>query len=389
MSAPSPTAPDPASVSEQPESNLRYWLALLHTPGVGPATSHRLLEKFSSPETLFSLPRGELQQAGVPQPVAEQLQRTDWSAVDRDLLWLEAADNHLLTCQDPQYPRLLAESGQHPPLLFVHGQMTTLSQLQLAIVGSRHPSRAGEQNALAFSRHLAMQGLVITSGLALGIDACAHQGALDAGGRSLAVMGTGLDRVYPASHRQLAHRIAEQGALISELPPGTPPQAQNFPRRNRIISGLSLGVLVVEAARRSGSLITARCALDQGRDVFAIPGSIHNPLSRGCHELIRNGAKLVEAAEHILEELGSLALGEITGSKTAPCADSRPAEIDNEYQQLLQQMGHDPVTIDELVSHCSLTPEQLSSMLLILELEGYVTSGHGGRYTRTRKEKLT
>jgi DNA processing protein len=230
---------------------------------------------------------------------------------------------------------------------------------------------------------------VITSGLALGIDAAAHQGALDAGGQTIAVMGTGLDRVYPASNRELAHRIAEQGALISELSPGTPPLAQNFPRRNRIISGLSLGVLVVEAAQRSGSLITARCALDQGRDVFAIPGSIHNPLSRGCHELIRNGAKLVETAEHILEELGSLALGEITSSQTTTGAVENRAELDKEYLQLLEQMAYDPVSVDELVSRSGLTPEQLSSMLLVLELEGYVASSHGGRYTRTRKESLT
>jgi DNA processing protein len=212
---------------------------------------------------------------------------------------------------------------------------------------------------------------------------------LDAGGSTIAVMGTGLDRVYPASHRELAHRIAESGALVSELSPGTPALAQNFPRRNRIISGLSLGVVVVEAAQRSGSLITARCALEQGRDVFAIPGSIHNPLSRGCHELIRNGAKLVETAEHILEELGALALGEITGKQTTENTDINTLQMDEEYQLLLEKMGYDPVSVDELISISGLTPEQLSSMLLLLELEGYVSSSHGGRYARTRKESLT
>lgn len=389
MSAPNRPTTDTVSVSGQHEITRRHWLALLHTPGIGPATCHRLLDKFSSPECLFSRTVSELQQAGVPQSVAQSLQQPDWHAVDQDMRWLDAADNHLITCQDPEYPRLLSESGQPPALLFVHGQVAALTQLQLAIVGSRHPTRGGEENALAFSRYLAGQGLVISSGLALGIDAIAHQGALDAGGRTLAVMGTGLDRVYPASHRELAHRIAEQGALISELPPGTPPLAQNFPRRNRIISGLSLGVLVVEAAQRSGSLITARCALDQGRDVFAIPGSIHNPLSRGCHELIRNGAKLVETAEHILEELGSMALGEMTSHKKAHNTHNKPAEMDQEYQQLLHAMGYDPVSVDELVNRSGLTPEQLSSMLLLLELEGYVTSGHGGRYMRARKEGLT
>ena len=382
----------PIADSETPpqrNSALRYWLALLHTSGVGPVTCHRLLDKFSDPKALFSLPASELRQAGVPQSVAEALQKPDWSSVDQDMHWLQGKDNHLITCQDPEFPQLLIESGQPPPVLFVHGQLATLTQLQIAIVGSRHPTRGGEQNAKAFAHHLAGQGLVITSGLALGIDAAAHQGALDAGGQTIAVMGTGLDRVYPASNRELAHHIAEQGALVSELSPGTPPLAQNFPRRNRIISGISLGVLVVEAAQRSGSLITARCALDQGRDVFAIPGSIHNPLSRGCHELIRNGAKLVETAEHILEELGSLALGEITSRQTAASAVDNPAEMDNEYLQLLEQMAYDPVSVDELVSRSGLTPEQLSSMLLVLELEGYVASSHGGRYTRIRKESLT
>ena len=389
MSANNLPIADSETTSPQRDSVLRYWLALLHTSGVGPATCHRLLDKFSDPKALFSIPVSELRQAGIPQSVAEALQQPDWSSVDQDMRWLQGKDNHLITCQDPEYPQLLIESGQPPSVLFVHGQLATLTQLQMAIVGSRHPTRGGEQNAKAFANHLSGQGLVITSGLALGIDAAAHQGALDAGGQTIAVMGTGLDRVYPASNRELAHHIAEQGALISELPPGTPPLAQNFPRRNRIISGISLGVLVVEAAQRSGSLITARCALDQGRDVFAIPGSIHNPLSRGCHELIRNGAKLVETAEHILEELGSLALGEITSGQATTVANDKPPEMDKEYQQLLQQMGYDPVSVDELVSHCGLTPEQLSSMLLVLELEGYVTSSHGGRYTRTQNESLT
>ncbi len=381
------TTKDSVSI-DQTEARLRHWLALLHAPGLGPATFHKLLDHTVEPSDLFSLPAGELRNLGLADTVLDYLRQPDWAAVDRDLEWASADNNHLLTLTDPRYPVLLRELSQPPPILFVTGQADLLSRLQLAVVGSRHPTRGGEQNALAFSRHLAAHDLVITSGLALGIDAAAHRGALDSGGKTLAVMGTGLDRVYPARHRQLAHDIAEQGALVSEFPPGMPPLAQHFPRRNRIISGLSLGVLVVEAALRSGSLITAQRALEQGRDVFAIPGSIHNPLARGCHALIRNGAKLVETSEHILEELGALALDNLTRTATDRELPSPQPSLDPEYRQLLEQMAFDPVSIDELVNRCGLTAEQLSSMLLLLELDGQVTSSHGGRYCRIQKESL-
>lgn len=298
--------------------------------------------------------------------------------------WLEAPGNHLVALDDPRYPDLLRQIPDPPPVLYVHGDPELLGNLQLAIVGSRNPSRGGLENARAFASHLAGAGLTITSGLALGIDAEAHRGALAAGGTTIAVTGTGLDRVYPARHHDLAHAIAEHGALVSEFPPGTPPRPAHFPQRNRIISGLALGTLVVEAARRSGSLVTARHALEQGREVFAIPGSIHNPLARGCHALIRQGAKLVETAEDILEELGALAGAAVPehATRTSP---EPPASLDPEYQRLLDALGHDPVSIDDLVRRSGLTAESVSSMLLILELQGYVAPEAGGRYARIDK----
>jgi DNA processing protein len=298
--------------------------------------------------------------------------------------WLAAPGNHLLRLDDPRYPDLLRQIPDPPPVLYVRGDPAALGNLQLAIVGSRNPTRGGLENARAFAAHLAGAGLTITSGLALGIDAAAHEGALAAGGTTIAVTGTGLDRVYPARHRELAHRIAGQGALVSEFPPGTPPRPAHFPQRNRIISGLSLGTLVVEAARRSGSLVTARHALEQGREVFAIPGSIHNPLARGCHALIRQGAKLVETADDILEELGALAVA-VTADATAPDAPAGAGELDPEYRRLLDALGHDPLPIDELVARSGLTAESVSSMLLILELQGYVAPEAGGRYARIDK----
>jgi DNA processing protein len=251
------------------------------------------------------------------------------------------------------------------------------------MVGSRNPSITGRETAHDFARTLAAAGMVITSGLAQGIDTACHQGTLDGGGQTIAVAGTGLDRVYPASNRELAHAIIEAGgALISEFPPGTLPHAGNFPRRNRIISGLSLGTLVVEAALRSGSLITARLAAEQGREVFAIPGSIHNPLARGCHQLIRQGAKLVESAADVLEELAPqlyAALAEMP-EESAPAS----SELDEEYQALLACIGHETTPVDRLVERSGLTAEAVSSMLLILELQGFVESAAGG-YARTAK----
>ena len=337
---------------------------------------------------MFAADRAAWTQAGAPDAALDYLRAPDWRQVEQDLVWLERPGNHLLTLDDPRYPPLLRQIPYPPSLLFVHGDPSCPRAPQLAIVGTRNPTPLGRETAQRFAAHLAEAGLVITSGLALGIDAAAHQGALSsAGGRTLAVMGTSLDRVYPARHRDLAHAIAERGALVSEFPIGTPAAAGNFPQRNRLISGLALGVLVVEAAAQSGSLITARLANEQGREVFAIPGSIHNPLAKGCHALIRQGAKLVETATDIVEELGSLAAAGRADVPlvTAPSSATPAAQLlDEEYRQVLTAMGDESVGIDLLVERCGLTAEALSSMLLILELEGYVAAIPGGLYSRLK-----
>lgn len=342
----------------------------------------RLLEQFESAAAVFAADRVALRSLELPDAALDYLARPDWRGVDEDLAWLERPGNHLLRLDDSRYPLLLRQIPYPPPLLFVHGDPDCLRLPQLAIVGSRNPTPLGRETAQRFAAHLAECGLLITSGLALGIDAAAHQGALTRG-RTIAVMGTSLDRVYPAQHRNLAHAIAERGALVSEFSIGTSPAAGNFPQRNRLISGLALGVLVVEAAAQSGSLITARLANEQGREVFAIPGSIHNPLAKGCHALIRQGAKLVETAEDILEELGALA-ATTRETASAPPATVPPAALDQEYRQLLAAMGDEPVGIDLLVDRCGLTAEAVSSMLLILELEGYVAAIPGGLYGRLK-----
>lgn len=365
------------------ERELAAWLALRRTPGLGATGLVRLVEALGSARAALTADRRSLESAGLsPETAAAVAAASDEDAAP-DLRWLEGEHRHILTLRDPRYPPRLRQIPQAPPLLFVAGDPGLLGDPQLAIVGSRHPTPAGRQTAQEFARHLASAGLTITSGLAMGIDAAAHEGALAAGGATIAVAGTGPDRVYPARNRALARRIAETGAVISEFPVGTPARPEHFPRRNRIISGLSLGTLVVEAARRSGSLITARLAGEQGREVFAIPGSIHNPLARGCHALIREGAKLVETAEDILMELrdiiGPLPVPEPPQATQGPQPPEDPA-----YQALLEAMGWEPVGVDSLVQRTGLTPEAVSSMLLILELRDCVASMSGGAYLRLK-----
>ena len=294
---------------------------------------------------------------------------------------LQLENRHLLTLGDDRYPDLLAAIAGPPERLFIIGNPEVLHLPALAIVGSRNPTKGGAQNAFEFARHLAGAGFCIVSGLAQGIDTAAHRGALAAGAPTIAFLGHGIDRVYPAVNRDLAHEIAGQGALVSEFPLGTAPNRALFPQRNRLISGVSLGTVVVEAARRSGSLITARLAAEQGREVFAIPGSIHNPLSRGCHQLIREGAKLVEAADDIVAELAPLAGHLLQASDKTAAAPGMNKDADDEYVKLLEALGHDPVSADELVGRSGLTINQVSSMLLILELEGKIEKLSGGRYS--------
>jgi len=373
-----------------PMSDLEAWLKLTRTPGIDAAAVESLLHHFGSAEQATAAGPDTWRRIGLashPDRAGAEIA----ADVTLALEWLQAdpVRHHLLTLASADYPPLLRRIQDPPVALFIDGNPGLLAEPQLAVVGSRNPSPGGRDNALAFAGFLSRCGLVITSGLALGVDSQAHRGALDDGESTIAVCGAGLDVVYPRANAELASRIAEHGALVSEFFPGTAPLRGNFPRRNRLISGLALGVLVVEAALRSGSLITARLAAEQGREVFAIPGSIHNPMARGCHRLIREGAKLVESAEDVLAELGPL-VGSLGDNVTSPVvSDQGPQESseapDAEYMRLLDACGSDPVSVDQLVERTKLTAAEVSSMLLILELQGYVESGTGGRYTRAGK----
>ncbi|PJK10191.1 DNA-protecting protein DprA [Lysobacteraceae bacterium NML08-0793] len=308
----------------------------------------------------------------------------------RSLAWLEAPDHHLLFFGDADYPALLAQSADPPLALFVAGEPGYLWQPQIAIVGSRRASVGGRENAHAFARQLALRGFAISSGLAAGIDRAAHEGALSCpDGLTLAILGCGIDTAYPASHRALMQTIAERGALVSEYPPGTPPLQHNFPARNRIVAALSAGTLVVEAAERSGALITARLAAEAGREVFALPGSIHNPMARGCHHLLRNGATLATCPEDIasallpmLKHLGQALQARLDAEKPTPATIAKP--LSNDLQDILQVMGYDPVTLDMLVERTGQSVTALASRLLTLELEGHIQVEHG-RYTRSHR----
>lgn len=360
---------------------LNYWLAALHLP-IRPHKFMIWLAHFSNIERLFQASREELYAAGIGADHIEALKNPDWQSVEKDLAWATVADHHLLSIEDEYYPRLLKETADPPLLLYVQGNKQALSQLQLAIVGSRKATHTGLNNAERFAYYLADAGLAITSGLALGVDAAGHRGALNAKGITLAVAGTGLEHIYPRSHRFLLDDILNhQGAILSEFPLSTPPQAQNFPRRNRIISGLSIGVLVVEAELKSGSLITARHALEQGREVFAIPGCIHQPRARGCHALIKQGAKLVETVTDILEEL-SFGFGHLqlrVDQKTdMPAKENKPLELTPLEQRVFEQIEYEMTPIDVIILRSGLTIGEVSSILLALELRQLIQSVQGG-----------
>lgn len=374
----------------------RLWALLLRVPGL---TYEAVTAGLAATATVAELLRSSestLRQFGFSESASRALRSPNWTQVDADLAWLVAEPGrHLVPLTSPLYPPLLANTRGAPPALYVRGSPALLTTPQLAMVGSRNPTAGGVETAHRFAAYLAGGGLTITSGLAEGIDAASHRGALSAPGVTIAVCGTGLDEVYPRQNAALAEEIAATGALVSEFPPGTPPRKDHFPRRNRIISGLSFGTLVVEAAKQSGSLITARLAAEQGREVFAIPGSIHNPMARGCHQLIREGAKLVETAGDILSELqlflpsapsGNLQLIEKNKDPGVPAAAGRgadpAAELDNEYGILLDALGFDPLDLSTLADRSGLKPDAVASMLLILELRGEVETRPGGRYCR-------
>jgi DNA processing protein len=360
------------------------WLILTLASAVRGRHVARLLDNFNSIDDLVSASPAELTTAGFNETIAAGISHPDEKQLELCHRWLAGADRHIVNIFEDEYPPLLREIADPPVLLFVQGNAGVLTLPQFAIVGSRNATAGGCETATRFAAHLSANGFCITSGLATGIDAAAHRGALHENRPTVAVFATGLDQVYPARHANLAMAIAANGALVSEFPPGTPPRREQFPKRNRIISGMSVGTLVVEAGLRSGALITAKTAADQGREVFAIPGSIHSPTARGCHQLIRSGAKLVETAGDIIEELPGL-LGEMSQSvkqnKQARDAPPRP-ESDPDYQRLLELMGWDPTSVDTLVKRSGLTPEEVSSMLLILELDGRVEPLAGGTYTQ-------
>jgi DNA processing protein len=363
----------------------RAWFVLAKAR-LDTAELRSLLEQYGSAERVAALSSRQLKDSGLSDAARKAISNPDEQAIAKDLEWLSGDDNYVVHPQSEFWPELFRELTDAPTLLYLRGRPDILHLPALAIVGSRNPTRGGVLNAYEFARHLAASGFCIVSGLAQGIDTAAHKGALDANARTVAVLGHGIDRVYPAANHQLAHCIAREGALISEYPLGTHPRKEHFPERNRLISGMSLGTLVVEAAKRSGSLISARLAAEQGREVFAIPGSIHNAMSRGCHQLIRQGAKLVESADDIVGELGPLVAHLMQNSakgspQHAAHAQSAPRH-DAEYEKLLAALGHDPATVDELANQSGLTIGQVSSMLLILELEGQIEALNSGQYAR-------
>ncbi|KTD79185.1 DNA-processing protein DprA [Legionella waltersii] len=355
-------------------TNLRPLLALNRIEKVGPLTVFKLLEKWPDLNEMFSLSVMKLEQAGLPSWLASKISQFNLDNTTVDLDWENADENHtILTWDSPEYPSLLKEIHNPPFILYAKGQLSSLDQPQIAVVGSRNPSITGSENAKQFSKELALHHLTIVSGLALGIDAQAHIGCLEAKGKTIAVLGTGIDTIYPRRHRQLAEQIGQNGLILSEFPLKSPPIAGHFPRRNRIISGLSLCILVIEAAIKSGSLITAKMALEQNRDVLAIPGSIHNPMARGCHYLLQQGAKLVTSVHDVLEELN---LEEpLTGSKKSDFP------LASEKENLVKFIGFETTTIDQMIERSGYSVEQVTNQLAKLELQGMITAIPGG-YTR-------
>ncbi len=367
-----------------PHDETRAWLMLLRAPGLGPAGLRELVGRHAGAAAAVSAACNE---TSIPESARTWLAAPDATAIQRDLAWLDHVDHHLVVCSSDDYPMLLRNVPHAPAALFVAGNPSHLWSPQIAIVGARSATAGGVANARNFARAFVQAGNTITSGLAEGIDGAAHAAALDAGGATIAVLGTGPDLIYPRQHAELARRIQANGALVSEFPPGTPGKPEHFPRRNRIIAGLSLGTLVIEAGLKSGSLITARLAAEQGREVFALPGSIHSPLSRGCHRLIRDGAKLIETAEEVLDELhgvGAL-LADGLRQRLAFPQDSAQTESnhahDPDYVRVLEATAAAPAAMDELVARTGLSAAALSSMLLVLELEGVVVA-ENGRYQR-------
>ena len=369
------------------DSDVQGWLAIGRNGSCNGHAVLRALEAFGSIGGLFDAGNGELAMLGFSRAAAAKIRGVDWDLIRRDQESLGRIGVSIVPIGTSCYPARLAAIANPPPVLYCRGDPGVLDCAQVAVVGSRAATRGGRERARMLARELAACGLVITSGLARGIDAAAHRGALDAGGRSVAVLATGPDRVYPRSNVGIARELLDAGGLVTERAPGTPPLPANFPRRNRLISGLGLGVLVVEASLRSGSLITARLAADEGREVFAVPGSVDSALSRGCHALIRDGAKLVESVVDVLDELVYVKElqrpMEFPQSATDDGSAGADGCIDAPARSVLDAIGHDPVILDQLVGHTGLTANRLASILLALELDGWIETLPGSRYVRT------
>jgi len=368
--------------------DLTNWLIFSLISGITTEKLLAALAQHSSLQHLIDSSESSLKASGFNAHQIALIKKPDEEKIQSMLQWLSEANHYLLPITDERYPHQLKTIDNPPKVLFANGDLDYLYQPQIAMVGSRSPSAAGKKIAEDFARHLSANGITITSGLARGIDGASHRGALQGIAGTVAVVATGLDRVYPAEHRQLAHQICEQGVIISEQPLGVAPHAGLFPLRNRIISGLSEGVLVVEAAIKSGTLITARHAIEQNKEVFAIPGSIHNPAVKGCHALIKQGAKLVESADDILEELQILVKNNTSGDTThenpEKASKNTGAEPDPDYQKLLSCMGYDPMDIDSISECTGFSAANIASMLLILELQGDIVTSNGF-YTRLGK----
>ena len=381
-----------AKNSQTKQNSVEGWLSLHHTPGVGSATFHVLLNTFGTVDAALNASHKQLSalaiKPAIKVEVIKALNKQTKPDISADINWLAEDNHHIITFFDEAYPARLKELPDAPPILYVRGDIDYLIQPQLAMVGSRNPTAAGRSTAREFAQHLSNAGITITSGLASGIDGASHEGALQGLAGTIAVVAHGLDIVYPAQHQKLAQQITEHGAVISEMPIGTQPQPGLFPRRNRLISALALGTLVVEAAQKSGSLSTARYAIEQNREVFAIPGSIHNPMARGCHQLIRQGAKLVETASDILEELCIPDQQDTSYPKKSEknihenLQDTHQA-LDPDHQKLLKCLAYEPASIDELVLRSHFTAAEVASMLLIMELEGTIVC-QGGHYTNIK-----
>ena len=362
-------------------STLRHWLALnLCNPILGARRAHQLIQRFGGIEAVFAAGETALESIGLSRRAIAGILNPDWEAVEAAQRWADSPGRHIITVDDQAYPAHLRQITDPPLLLYCEGEIAFLQQQALAIVGSRSPTPSGMETAHAFAAQLARLGFAITSGLALGIDGAAHRGCLSVEGATIAVVGTGLDQVYPLQHTALAEQVRSHGVIISEFPLGTPPLGRHFPQRNRIISGLARGVLVVEAGMRSGSLITAHQALEQGREVFAIPGSIHNPNSKGCHHLLREGAKLVDSVSDILEELdGGVRFGPVTDVPVTMEPLGLPGD---EYKDLLAAIDSTPTSVEHIVERSGLTPDAVCSMLLVLELQNFVHMTANGQYCR-------